>query len=397
MTTHHHDLSSRRCRSRSTATAAIRTGTPTGWTPGPTASDCFRGSTRLSSAPECSPATRCSGRRSERTRQPSRSGWDATRTRGRSSTRASRPKPRTWCSRALSGATWPTARIVRDLDELRAFKAQPGGPVYVVGGIGLVRSLIDDGLLDELRLIVHPVALGAGAALFDGITRRPDLELVDSERATAGRINLTYRVTPRVRPCPAEITDNVIAEFRANDGHVGGDLADTPIILIHHVGARTRIERVTPLAYRSLPDGRLVIAASNGGSPDAPRLVPQPQGTPDDRGRTRHRTFTAVAEELTGAAYAELWPKLVAASPALGEFQAKTARRIPLFVLTPGETGRGEDSAPHPAPCSTPVCPATLSREETSTYNRTTSRPDHKSGSALSKDALGAAPHPCWT
>jgi dihydrofolate reductase len=98
-------------------------------------------------------------------------------------------------STTLENATWPTARIVRDLEELRAFKARPGGAVYVVGGAGLVRSLIDAGLLDELRLIVHPVAVGAGAALFDGIARRQDLELIGSDRTTAGRVNLTYRVT----------------------------------------------------------------------------------------------------------------------------------------------------------------------------------------------------------
>jgi len=98
-------------------------------------------------------------------------------------------------STTLRDATWPTARIVRDLDELRAFKAQPGGPVYVVGGARLVRTLIDDALLDELRLSVHPVAVGAGAPLLSGITRRQDLELIDSERTTTGRVNLTYRVT----------------------------------------------------------------------------------------------------------------------------------------------------------------------------------------------------------
>jgi dihydrofolate reductase len=98
-------------------------------------------------------------------------------------------------STTIRNATWPTARIVRDLDELRAFKAQPGGPVYVVGGARLVRSLIDDALLDELRLSVHPVAVGAGAPLLSGITRRQDLELIDSERTTTGRVNLTYRVT----------------------------------------------------------------------------------------------------------------------------------------------------------------------------------------------------------
>jgi dihydrofolate reductase len=98
-------------------------------------------------------------------------------------------------STTLREVAWPTARIVGDLDELRAFKAQPGGAVYIVGGVGLVRSLIDAGLLDELRLIVHPVVVGAGAALFDGIARRQDLELVASAAAPAGRINLSYRVT----------------------------------------------------------------------------------------------------------------------------------------------------------------------------------------------------------
>ncbi|MGZ4186843.1 MAG: dihydrofolate reductase family protein [Solirubrobacteraceae bacterium] len=101
-------------------------------------------------------------------------------------------------STTLDHATWPTARIVRDLDELRAFKAQPGGAVYVVGGAGLVRSLIDDALLDELRLIVHPVAVGAGAALLSGIARPQELQLIDSARTTDGRLNLSYRVTTSV-------------------------------------------------------------------------------------------------------------------------------------------------------------------------------------------------------
>ena len=132
----------------------------------------------------------------------------------------------------------------------------------------------------------------------------------------------------------SEFTDNVIAEFRANDGHVGGDLAGTPIILIHHIGARTRTERVTPLAYSLQPDGRLVIAASNGGSPTHPAWFHNLKAHPTIKVELGTETFTALAEEVTGDAHAELWPKLVAASPALGEFQAKTTRRIPLFTLT---------------------------------------------------------------
>jgi dihydrofolate reductase len=98
-------------------------------------------------------------------------------------------------STTLSDVTWPTARIVRDLDALRELKMQPGEAVYVVGGPGLVRTLINDVLLDELRLIVHPVVAGTGTALFGGIAQRQALELVNSEPTAGGRVNVTYRVT----------------------------------------------------------------------------------------------------------------------------------------------------------------------------------------------------------
>jgi dihydrofolate reductase len=97
-------------------------------------------------------------------------------------------------STTLSHATWPTARFVRDINELRAVRGQAGNAVYAVGGPGLVASLINSGLLDELRLIVHPVAVGGGTALFGGVAQRQALELQRTERAASGRVNLTYRV-----------------------------------------------------------------------------------------------------------------------------------------------------------------------------------------------------------
>ena len=97
-------------------------------------------------------------------------------------------------STTLSNATWPTARIVRDINEIRALKGQAGKAVYVVGGPGLVTSLINSGLLDELRLIVHPVAVGAGKPVFGAIAERQALELLNTEPTASGRVNLTYRV-----------------------------------------------------------------------------------------------------------------------------------------------------------------------------------------------------------
>jgi dihydrofolate reductase len=58
----------------------------------------------------------------------------------------------------------------------------------------LVASLINYGLLDELRLIVHPVAVGGGKALFGGVAQRQALVLLRTEPAASGRVTLTYRV-----------------------------------------------------------------------------------------------------------------------------------------------------------------------------------------------------------
>jgi dihydrofolate reductase len=69
-------------------------------------------------------------------------------------------------STTLKSVSWPTAQIVRDVAELRTLKRQPGKNVYVVGGAILVASLLNEDLLDELRLIVHPIVLGKGQALF---------------------------------------------------------------------------------------------------------------------------------------------------------------------------------------------------------------------------------------
>jgi dihydrofolate reductase len=100
-------------------------------------------------------------------------------------------------STTLTESTWPSARLVRDHGELHALKRQPGNAVYVVGGPGLVMSLINAGLLDELRLIVHPVAVGGGTPLFGGLGERQALALVSTEPTRDGRVTLTYRLTAR--------------------------------------------------------------------------------------------------------------------------------------------------------------------------------------------------------
>ena len=69
---------------------------------------------------------------------------------------------------------------------------------------------------------------------------------------------------------PSDYNTKIIEEFRANGGHVGGPWAGITLILIHHIGAKSGIERVSPLAYSLQGDGRFAIWAANGGSPGHP-------------------------------------------------------------------------------------------------------------------------------
>jgi deazaflavin-dependent oxidoreductase (nitroreductase family) len=132
-----------------------------------------------------------------------------------------------------------------------------------------------------------------------------------------------------------DFNNKTIEEFRANGGRVSGPLAGTPMILIHHIGARSGIERVTPLAYSPLSEGRYVIVASNGGSPTHPSWYHNLKANPRINVEVGSQTFAVWAEELDATARAELWPKLVAATPAIREFEKKAKRQIPLIVLTP--------------------------------------------------------------
>ena len=132
----------------------------------------------------------------------------------------------------------------------------------------------------------------------------------------------------------SDFNTKMIEEFRANGGRVGGPWAGTTLILIHHIGARSGTERVTPLGCSPQGDGRFAIVASNGGSPAHPDWYYNLKANPRIKVEVGTQTFTVLAEELDGTARAGLWPKLVAEYPSIGEYQARTTRQIPVFMLT---------------------------------------------------------------
>ncbi len=95
-------------------------------------------------------------------------------------------------SRTLENVAWKVARIVRDAEEIRDLKRQPGRDMHAVGGAALVGSLMNLGLVDELRLVVHPIVLGGGKALFEDVKERRALEFVGVEPLKSGQVRLTY-------------------------------------------------------------------------------------------------------------------------------------------------------------------------------------------------------------
>jgi hypothetical protein len=97
-------------------------------------------------------------------------------------------------SNTLDAAAWPYTRFLRKVDEVEALKHQPGKDIYLVGGARITASLIDAGLVDELRLIVYPLMAGAGKALFDTNERRRGLELRSAEQLADGRMSLVYGI-----------------------------------------------------------------------------------------------------------------------------------------------------------------------------------------------------------
>ena len=97
-------------------------------------------------------------------------------------------------SSTLTSAQWPNTSFIRGVDEVAGLKQQPGKDIYLMGGARITASLIDAGLVDELRLIVYPLIAGQGKALFAATERRRVLELRKVQQLSAGLVSLVYGI-----------------------------------------------------------------------------------------------------------------------------------------------------------------------------------------------------------
>ena len=95
-------------------------------------------------------------------------------------------------SSKMTSTLWPQTSFVRGLEEIAALKQQPGKDIYLVGGAKTTASLIEAGLVEELRLIIYPLIAGEGKALFANAERRRGLQLRSVRQLKDGLVSLTY-------------------------------------------------------------------------------------------------------------------------------------------------------------------------------------------------------------
>jgi deazaflavin-dependent oxidoreductase (nitroreductase family) len=131
-----------------------------------------------------------------------------------------------------------------------------------------------------------------------------------------------------------DFNTKVIDEFRANAGKVSGMFDSMPMVLLTHTGAKSGVQRTTPLV-NTMDGDKVVIIASMGGAPTNPawyhNLVANPTITVE-RGTEKYQ---ARARETSGDERDRLFAQQAEQMPQFAEYQAKTDRVIPVFVLEP--------------------------------------------------------------
>ncbi len=109
-------------------------------------------------------------------------------------TRLMNDTPKIVFSTTLEQADWQGTRLIRENvdEEVEKLKAADGRDVAIFGSIELTRRLLEAGHVDELRLMIHPILLGAGHSLVHGLSARVSLRLTDARVFRSGNVLLTY-------------------------------------------------------------------------------------------------------------------------------------------------------------------------------------------------------------
>jgi deazaflavin-dependent oxidoreductase (nitroreductase family) len=131
----------------------------------------------------------------------------------------------------------------------------------------------------------------------------------------------------------ADFNGQIVEEFHANQGRVGGMFESMPLLL-HHTGAKSGKSRISPLAYLS-DDGRYVVFASKAGDPTNPDWYHNLKAQPNVTIEVGTETIDAVASAATGEERDRLCRTQAERAPQFAEYEKQTDRVIPVIVMTP--------------------------------------------------------------
>jgi deazaflavin-dependent oxidoreductase (nitroreductase family) len=137
-------------------------------------------------------------------------------------------------------------------------------------------------------------------------------------------------------PSPAQWVRDQVAEYEESGGARGTTLLDTglPVIVVTNLGSKSGKVRKTPV-MRVEHDGKYAAIGSKGGAPKDPLWVGNLRANPRVEVQDGTEKRDMIAREVTGAERDAWWERSVAAFPPYAEYQQKTSRLIPVFVLEP--------------------------------------------------------------
>jgi deazaflavin-dependent oxidoreductase (nitroreductase family) len=125
---------------------------------------------------------------------------------------------------------------------------------------------------------------------------------------------------------------NIVEEFRANGGVVGGPFEGGNLLLLHTTGAKTGKSRLSPLAYLTV-DGKMLIVGSFAGAPKDPAWVHNLRANPKAHIEVGTEAYDVTVRELPDDERDAAYAKATEVAPVFAEYQANTTRTIPLFEL----------------------------------------------------------------
>jgi len=146
------------------------------------------------------------------------------------------------------------------------------------------------------------------------------------------------RVEGDYEPSPRSWVRDQVELYEGSGGTQGTTLRDTglPVVIITNRGVRSGKLRKTPL-MRVEHDGRYAAVASQGGSPEHPQWYYNFRANPAVQLQDGPDRRDMIAREVSGDERAQWWERAVAAYPPYAEYQQKTSRQIPVFVLEPAD------------------------------------------------------------